>query len=162
MTSDSIVRTSLWVVELESQTQHLVRLLSTTSLSEDWEGDLDGHLQIDELENVEGIWLQDSTAVLVYRRMNTLDDMALGNAQKSNEIKFSIELTSGNKKDFNIIKRLLEELFWSQDSVATAIGSGRTERRWRLILNSQMNLSDVMSRMFREVMEVTMHTYVAR
>jgi len=161
----SIVKTSSWSIEVEDQEQHLLRLIKDTAQTEDWYSDITSgnFLEIYKLEDIESIWIQGATVISLYRRQNLLTDMALGNAQKQNELKMVIELTSGNKNDFKVVKRLLEELFWAQDSVNAAINNaGRTERRWRLILNSQDNLSDVMSRMFREVMEVTMKTYVVR
>lgn len=158
----SLTKTATFSLQRETMAQHIVNLIQEDIETNSWNDDLNGIVTVLEELSMETAYIIDVTHIFVYMRGNDYGDLALGGSHKTSDPGLSVDVQSMDVDDFKEIVVKLEELFFANNSTAVDVKSGRNERRWRIILNNSLNLSNKESRMFRQVIDIKVKNYIER
>ena len=157
MTTGTMTKNCTWDVGFESYPRHLTNLIRSQLGT--WKSSLSGVVSAHEGWAEESQWLNGASAFFVYQRMDQIGYYDLGNQLRRGDVELSVELWSGNKKDYLALVRLFENYIMGLDSTPVDIKTGRTEeRRQRLILNRSNDLSEHTSLIFRKNYDITLTT----
>lgn len=153
-----------WEVYAENPVKHIHDLLSTYAQVNDWRSSLNNLLTIDEKLSVQGDIVYGNDFLIVSERSVTMEPMDIGGQHKANETQMTIDIISADKKDFHVLRRKVKSFIWHYSSIGSNIASGEwtKEWRWRLILNTETDISDNTDRIFRAVIDFEMKSLVTR
>lgn len=156
-----IQRTCIVQVQNEDYIGHLVNLLRGEVIASSWNALLTIPVEVLDQTSHEDLYLDAKNFITIYDRNTQYDYIDIGGSQSDNEINMSIEVNTKDKKDFQVLRRLLESYIQDVAVTTEPIASGRTELRLRLKLNNSNNLSDERSKTYRRVFDVIMRvTYL--